>query len=131
MSQRAFRGSCVCGQARYEVDLDLTAETFKCNCSVCSNHRTWFAGVAPSAFRLLVDDATLGHSGENIVRRFCTRCGTHLFARATGPDGKPFVGVVLATVEGISDEERAALPVTVFDGRHDDFEHPPPVTSYL
>jgi hypothetical protein len=131
MSVRHLKGSCVCGQARYAVDLDPTADSYKCNCSVCGKHRTWFTTVAPSAFQLLVDDDALGHSGKRIVRRFCKQCGTHLFARATGSDGKPMVGVVLATVEGLSDEERAAMPVKVFDGRHDDFEHAPKITAYL
>ena len=128
---RHLQGKCVCGEARYEVDLDLGADSFKCNCGVCSKHRTWFTAVPPAAFKLLVDDGSLGQSGKRIVRRFCKQCGTHLFARAIGPDGQPMVGVVLATLEGVTDEELAAMPVQYFDGRHDDFERPPEVTSYL
>ena len=41
----------------------------------------------------------------------------------------PYVRV--ATLEGVSDEELAAAPVTYFDGRHDDYGQPPAETRHL
>jgi hypothetical protein len=45
--------------------------------------------------------------------------------------GGDFVSVSVTSLQGISEEEFAAIPVTYQDGLHDKWWEPPAVTSYL
>lgn len=39
MSAKHCSGSCHCGAVRFEVDLDPSQGTIRCNCSICTKAR--------------------------------------------------------------------------------------------
>lgn len=132
--KKTYTGGCHCGAVRYEADMDLSQGTLKCNCSICRKARTWLVGIGGGDFRLLegaenLSDYQFGR--KNIHHLFCKTCGIKSFGRAAGEDGKVFVTVVLNCVDGISDAELAAVPVTYVDGRNDDFRSVPAETRHL
>ena len=139
---RTYHGSCHCGAVRYEADLDLTAETLRCNCSFCRKTRLWKAFVTGDGFRLTagadnLSDYRAANSNwpeGNIHHYFCRTCGVRGFGRGY-LDFPPFNGwfhaVNLATLDDAGDAELAAAPVRYENGREDDFDHPPAITGYL
>jgi len=132
--RQTYRGSCHCGAVRFEADLDLAAETVRCNCSICTKSRMWLTFTGTDGFRLLegedrLADYTFGRGA--IHHRFCSRCGVKPFGQATMPDGAVAYAVNVACLDGVPDEALAAAPVAFQDGRHDDQSRPPAVTSYL
>jgi hypothetical protein len=133
--KKTYQGSCHCGQVRYEVDLDLSAGSSRCNCTYCSKTRAWNATVKPEAFRLLTDENALKayrfntRSGDHL---FCATCGLAAFGRADVPAlGGAIVSVNVACLDGVSPEELAAVPLGFCDGLHDNWWNPPAITSYL
>ena len=133
--KRTYTGSCHCGAVRYEVDLDLSEGTIKCNCSICSKARSWLAAVPPTAVRLLAGGGDLSEYRFNkrrIHHLFCKHCGVRPFAwgEESTPRGR-FYAVNIACLDDASDEELASAPVTYVNGRHDDFRSPPAETSHL
>src|SRR5882757_9978118 len=75
-------GSCHCGAVHYEADLDLSKGTIRCNCSICTKARAWFAFVSADKFRLLSGESSLsdyrwtppGKPGPFLTYRFCKTC---------------------------------------------------------
>ena len=89
-------GRCLCGA----VSFRLTAEpltTRICWCKVCQHlagNGTANAMVPTSALEIsgeLSSYTSVADSGNEINRRFCPRCGTHLFANASA---RPMATVV-------------------------------------
>jgi hypothetical protein len=127
-------GSCHCGKVRFSCDLDLSAPTFRCNCSICSKARYWLSPVPAADFRLLRGETELsdyGFGAGAIRHRFCRTCGLKTFGEAEHPAfGGRFFGVNVACLE-LSPETLASLPIIYNDGRHDAPQSPPAITSYL
>lgn len=78
-----YRGSCLCGQIRFEVDR-FAPQTGNCHCSMCRKfHGAAYATIAEAEqrhFRWTAgEDLLKGFTAENgTTRQFCSHCGSSL-----------------------------------------------------
>lgn len=130
MSVPVYRGSCHCGDVRFEVDGPLEG-VLDCNCSICTKKGFLHWIVPPQRFRLLTSPSTFCPSGgpcgalttwtfgTGVAKHtFCTRCGMHAFyTPRSHPDH------VDVNVRCLDDVDVNALigsgAVAAFDGRND------------
>ena len=129
-----YRGSCHCGAVRFEAEIDLASATYRCNCSICSRTRFWAAVVQPKAFRLISGETELTKylfNAEQNAHYFCKRCGVRAFGIGDAAGPKRMYGVNLGCLENVTPEELAAAPITYVDGKHDNWQQAPVITSYL
>jgi hypothetical protein len=135
--KKTYHGSCHCKAVTYEVELDLTQGTGKCNCTYCWKMRNWSAQTRPGGFRLLTGADMLGDyskSGEwgEAHHRFCKRCGvtTHGHGRIDAIGGE-YAGVHVSTLDDLSLDELLAAPVHYADGLHDSWQNQPAEIRHL
>lgn len=79
----SYKGSCLCGRTRFEVDT-FAPNTGNCHCSMCRKfHGAAFATIAEahrSHFRWTAGEEYLkAYTADNgTTRRFCSNCGSSL-----------------------------------------------------
>jgi hypothetical protein len=148
--KKTYHGSCHCGAAKFECELDLAPEgqrsepelpgvwwtsTFRCNCSWCLKNRYWKGFVRAGDFRLIEGRDWLAEyqHGEKMIHHFfCKRCGVHPFGNASFEFmGGEFYAVNIACLDDASQAELAAAPITYEDGRNDAWDRPPAETRHL
>ena len=138
MAEKHYEGGCHCGAVRYEADIDLGQGTIRCNCTLCSKTRAWFAFIPAGNFSLRKgEDALLdyrwtppGKAEPNITYHSCSTCGVRTHAEGKGPDGSAMAAVFVATLEG-ADPDELAKSVRYVDGLHGQFKQPPEHTDAL
>lgn len=131
---KTYQGSCHCGAVRFEADIDLSAGTLRCNCSICIKARFWAVVVQPGAFRLLAGEGELTQYQFNTKRDehfFCRQCGVRPFGTGDSPQWGRFYGVNVTCLDDATDAELADAPITYLDGRNDNWDAAPAEVRHL
>ena len=133
MAMKTYSGSCHCGAVRFQADIDLSKGTNRCNCSICTKARAWFAIVSADRFRLISGADALtdyqwtppGRPRPNLHYRFCKTCGVRAFAQGDDESlGGVFYAVAVATLDD-ADPDELVKSIKFVDGRHDRFDRSP------
>ncbi|HEV7307619.1 GFA family protein [Ensifer sp.] len=133
---RIYKGSCHCGAVRIEADLDISAGTEKCNCTICVKMRLWSVAIRPEAFRLVAGEEVLAdYRGRNAVAHhyFCSQCGVRPFERIDAPNmtNHTYYNINVACLDGVDIDELMAAPVTYCDGLNDNWGEAPDEVRHL
>lgn len=94
-----IKGSCQCGNVRFEIAEPLTGAT-ACHCNQCrkqSGHYFASANTPKAAVSVTGDGLTWYPSSEKVRRGFCRHCGSWLFWE---PVFKDWTSVALGAIDG-------------------------------
>jgi hypothetical protein len=103
VADKTYTGKCFCGTVELRVTGEAAAMGY-CHCSSC---RSWSAGPVnaftlwkPEAVKVTKGQDQIGsyHKTENSERKWCKRCGGHLYTEH--PEWK-LVDVYAATIPGL------------------------------
>jgi len=136
MAKKTYRGSCHCGQIKFEAGVDLSEGTSKCNCTSCWKKRWWSARARIEDFRALSGEqelsgykpgAATGHRG------FCKHCGVipYNWVDAAAWNDGAYVSINVAALDDLEPAELLAAPVQYCDGRNDNWWNAPAEARHL
>jgi len=114
---RTYKGSCHCGKVVFEIETDLD-KAVTCNCSICRRRNAVMHRVDAEHFRIIQgeDDLVLYQFNTATAHHyFCGTCGVYPFHRPRAAPEAYTVNVFC--LDGVGDEEIAALTIGQFDGR--------------
>ena len=114
---KTYRGSCHCGQVKFEIETDLKI-VVACNCSICTKKGVLHHRVAPERFRLLSggDSLSLYRFDSKVAKHwFCKHCGIHPFSN---PRAAPKMYSVNVRCLDDFDLEIADIEIRKFNGRN-------------
>jgi len=124
---RTYRGGCACGAVRYEAEIDFSAGTSRCNCTMCAKASLWSVRVDPGKFTLLSGADQLldfQRGGKFSHFPFCQRCGVRSFSHGDAPwMGGAYYSVHVNCLD-VDEAELVGVLVRYFDGRHDNWQAP-------
>ncbi len=128
MAKKTFHGSCRCEKVTFEVDLDFSTGTHKCNCTICWKHRARTVRAEPASFRALG-----GEDAFDPSKRFCTGCGVTTYMHVPAMEWNPnaYVAIAVAALDDLEPAELLAAPVTYYDGRANNWWETPSETRHL
>jgi hypothetical protein len=111
-----YKGSCHCGELRFEVEGKLE-QVIECNCSHCSRkgYLLWFLPRASLTLQGTTNSmSTYTFNRHLIAHQFCPRCGCAPFGFGAGRDGAASAAINVRCLEGVELTELKRVP---FDGR--------------
>ena len=133
--KKTYTGSCHCGAVQFEADIDLSAGTNKCNCSICTKTRNWNAIIKPDVFRLKAGEDALSDyqfGSKSMHHLFCRHCGVRSFARGYAEViGGDYIGIQLAALDNVDPQELISAPIRYADGRNNHWEVAPHEIRHL
>ena len=109
-------GGCHCGNVRYSVEVDPTAQAIACNCSICGRTGSYLQFVPTDKFTLEKgEDAQTDYLfNKHVIHHlFCSTCGVRSFARGQKPDGTPMIAINVRCLDGVNAHE---IPTMKYDG---------------
>lgn len=122
IENKIFHGGCLCGDVTYSSEFNHT-DMWNCHCNFCRKasgvaYATWIK-TAPSAFRWLTEKTPRTHykTSDNVVRSFCSRCGTVLPAHDEKEDS------IYLPASGISTEHNLTPSSDLFSDEMPSWYH--------
>lgn len=111
-----LKGSCHCGEVRYEVGSDFPV-VVECNCSICRRKGTILAFVAEEKFRLISGSEALTNyqfGRKGIEHLFCKNCGVTPFLSGVNRRGDRILAV---NVRCLDEVDLEGLDIKKVDGK--------------
>jgi hypothetical protein len=113
------KGSCLCGQVRFEVAIDRLPAPDGCHCVQCrkqSGHYFASTDVPKSALTISGEEhVTWFQSSQKARRGFCATCGSSLF---WDPLFRDWIGIAMGAFDGDTDTK---LHVHIFVAEKGDY----------